>query len=156
MQYYIAHRGNCNGPNPTRENSPDYIDEAIAHGFHAEVDVRLVNGEIYLGHDKADYKVNTDWLLFRKTSLWCHAKDLNALAWLLTTDLRVFWHQNDDYTIASNGKERWAWAYPLKPLCQNSICVMPEWSSDFCHYPFAPGPCVGVCSDHVASIRAQM
>ena len=38
---YIAHRGNIRGPNPERENSPDYIDEAIQSGYYVEVDVRM-------------------------------------------------------------------------------------------------------------------
>jgi hypothetical protein len=35
----IAHRGNLDGPNPSMENHPDYIDAAINAGFHVEVDL---------------------------------------------------------------------------------------------------------------------
>ena len=34
----IAHRGNFAGINRDRENSPDYIEEAIAAGYNVEVD----------------------------------------------------------------------------------------------------------------------
>ena len=35
----IAHRGNIDGPNPERENSPEYIEEALKAGYDVEVDV---------------------------------------------------------------------------------------------------------------------
>ena len=41
MKYYIAHRGNVNGKNESRENSPDYIMEAISLGFYVEIDVYI-------------------------------------------------------------------------------------------------------------------
>ena len=31
--HLIAHRGNISGPNPKRENTPEYIEEAIEKGF---------------------------------------------------------------------------------------------------------------------------
>ena len=53
---FISHRGNLDGLNPDRENSPDYIDEAIKLGFDVEVDVRTKDGQLWLGHDEPQYK----------------------------------------------------------------------------------------------------
>ncbi len=36
---YISHRGNLTGINLERENSPDYIMEAVTADFDVEVDV---------------------------------------------------------------------------------------------------------------------
>jgi hypothetical protein len=38
----IAHRGNLDGPDPTRENSPIYVMAALAAGVDVEVDLWLV------------------------------------------------------------------------------------------------------------------
>ena len=48
----IAHRGNINGINPQRENTIDYIEEAIELGYDVEIDLNLHKGGFYLGHDK--------------------------------------------------------------------------------------------------------
>jgi glycerophosphoryl diester phosphodiesterase len=53
----IAHRGNINGPNPLRENSIDYIEEAISEGFDVEIDLRVEDNQCYLGHDDPQYFV---------------------------------------------------------------------------------------------------
>ena len=36
---WIAHRGNTRGPNPEKENQPEYILQAINEGFDVEIDV---------------------------------------------------------------------------------------------------------------------
>ena len=59
---FISHRGNLDGLNPDRENSPEYIDEAIKLGFDVEIDVRTKDGELWLGHDEPQYKVSEMWL----------------------------------------------------------------------------------------------
>ena len=53
----ISHRGNIRGEVPSRENAPSYIDCAIGNGYEVEIDVRSINGELWLGHDEAQYKV---------------------------------------------------------------------------------------------------
>ena len=51
----IAHRGNLHGPNPDKENSTDYINEAIESGYNVEIDVWFINNKWYLGHDNHIY-----------------------------------------------------------------------------------------------------
>ena len=41
----IAHRGNINGPNPEKENHPDYINTAIKSGYDVEVDVWFIDNK---------------------------------------------------------------------------------------------------------------
>ena len=53
----ISHRGNIKGPNPYRENTPTYIDCAIGNGYDVEIDVRSIDGELWLGHDEPQYKI---------------------------------------------------------------------------------------------------
>ena len=47
----ISHRGNIKGPLPDQENRPSYIDCAMGSGYDVEIDLRIVDGELWLGHD---------------------------------------------------------------------------------------------------------
>ena len=68
----ISHRGNLEGPLPNKENSLEYIDDAIHQGFLVEVDLWVVSKELYLGHDKPQYKISSEWIEKRKNFLWIH------------------------------------------------------------------------------------
>ena len=39
----ISHRGNLTGPNPKKENHPDYILNALREGYEVEIDVWFEN-----------------------------------------------------------------------------------------------------------------
>ena len=140
----ISHRGNLNGKNPSKENSIEYITNALHLGFDVEVDVWSINNKLFLGHDEPQYETNIDFL--NNTKLWCHAKNLEALEKLLSEKIHCFWHQNDDYTLTSRNI---IWAYPGKILNKNSICVMPESAGikDIKNLD-----CLGICSDFIQSI----
>ena len=107
--YLISHRGNINSINKDRENSPDYINEALENGFDVEVDVRFENGKFFLGHDFNQFEIDKKFLLNSK--IWCHAKTNEALIALDQIKAHYFWHQEDDYTITSKG---YIWTYPGK------------------------------------------
>lgn len=143
FQNLIAHRGNIDGINPELENSPEYISEAISQGFDVEIDLRIIGGEFYLGHDSPQYKVNESYLF--NDNFWIHAKNFEALSWLLGKNLKFFWHQNDDFTFTSNG---YIWTYPKKELSKMSIAVMPEWGV---HKNWRS--CYGICTDFPKQVR---
>lgn len=146
----IAHRGNLFGSNIRMENQPDYIDQAIAKGFEAEIDLRTKNDMLYLGHDSADYSISNQYLLERKHCLWVHCKDRQALSFALQLGLNCFWHQTDAYTLTNLG---YVWAYPGQLALEkyNTIMVMPElcWSIDKI-LEFTP---YGFCSDKVEILK---
>ena len=48
----ISHRGNVRGRVPGRENAPSYIDCALGNGYVVEIDVWVIDGEYWLGHDE--------------------------------------------------------------------------------------------------------
>jgi len=139
----ISHRGNINGPNLERENSPDYIDEALGKGYEVEVDLRVINGEWFLGHDEPRYKLNKDWFHERRFKLWIHCKCFEALETLSYEngdEWEFFWHQEDDYTITSS---RYIWAYPGKETGPTTILVLPELTKSNVEN------CYGICSDYI-------
>jgi len=78
----ISHRGNLTGSEPARENSPEFIKEALNAGFDVEIDVWFLDEAFYLGHDKPQYCINNNFLFDHGLSLWCHAKSISALTGL--------------------------------------------------------------------------
>ena len=139
----ISHRGNINGPEPEKENSPKQIDFAIEKGYDVEVDVWYSKKDnVYsLGHDNPEYDIDKEFLIKRRDKLWCHAKNIDSLFEMLLLDLNCFWHQSDDVVLTSRGQ---MWTYPGKKLTKNSICVMPELNYSFDSLP----SCLGYCTDY--------
>ncbi len=145
---FIAHRGLTDGPNNELENKPEQILKSLEEGFHCEVDVRYIDGQWMLGHDRPDYEVDYEFLFL--DGLWIHAKNLEAL-YVLGADksLNFFWHQNDDFTLTSQGE---IWTYPEKPLTGDSIMLMPEWADP--KLERLNFNCKGICSDYVRQIQS--
>ena len=138
----ISHRGNINGKNKNRENSIEYISEALNLGFDVEIDVWYKDGEWFLGHDDPENYVVLDFL--KNDKLWCHAKNIEALNKMLYyPQIHCFWHQEDDVTLTSRN---FIWTYPGKPLTESSIVVLPELNSKT---TILPPNIFGVCSDYI-------
>lgn len=138
----IAHRGNINGSNPNFENDPRYLQEALAGGFHVEVDVWSLNGMFMLGHDAPQYVVNSDFL--RDSRVWCHAKNELAMDDLWSLGAHYFWHENDERTLTSQG---WVWTHPRAKLTRlmsvqvDAELKLPERINEYAS---------AVCSDYVS------
>lgn len=147
----ISHRGNLNGPNPERENHPDYIWEAIQEGYDVEIDVWVVDNKFMLGHDKPQYEFPFDLFNNHYNKLWIHCKNIDALSQLNNMDnigskLNYFWHEEDTVTLTS---KNYIWAYPGKQPIKNSIAVMPEIYNDNVE------GCFGVCSDYIKKYKNE-
>ena len=138
----ISHRGNINGPQPERENSPAYILEAMNARYFVEMDVWYDKGW-WLGHDKPQYKMPRQFLGSPSPHFFFHAKNPAALARLcrIPGSLHAFWHQEDDYTLTSWGL---VWVYPGKKLLKGSIAVLPEKG-----YDGNLKQCYGICSNFI-------
>jgi hypothetical protein len=139
----IAHRGNYVGKNEEFENTPAYIESALRAGYHAEVDVWLINKQWFLGHDGPTYLVD---LWFLKTpKLWLHAKNIEAYFSLYDMNVHVFWHDKDDFIYTSKGV-KWA---NVGVITHDGIVVMPEYSAEISAMlnsgKLKP---LGICSDN--------
>lgn len=140
----IAHRGNYRGRDSERENTLDYLQQAIDAGFDVEVDVWYLEGRYYSGHDVVLQEIGVDFL--SQPCVWTHAKNLPAYVNLYRNpDVHVFWHDRDDFTFTSKGIK---WAYS-GVITHDGIMVMPDYSLDLC-YKIASGQLrpLGVCSDN--------
>jgi len=140
----VSHRGNLTGKEPDRENSPNFITEAIEKGFYVEVDAWVKDGNhIFLGHDKPQYPVSIEFL--KNTKIICHCKNVDSLRLMLDNDVHCFFHKSDDVTLTSKG---YIWTFPKKKLVPGSFCVMPEYG-----YTGDISLCMGICSDFIEDYR---
>lgn len=151
----IAHRGNIDGPNPIKENSPEYIEHAIENGFDVEIDIRYdtFDKSFYLGHDDPQYIVTQYWLGQYMDKLWIHCKNIEALYYFTnnTGGYNYFWHQSDDFTLTS---KNYIWTYPGKTYTSRSVIVMPEWECEIEKLlDFRAYSCYGICSDYIGEIK---
>lgn len=141
----ISHRGNISGRKVPFENRPSYIDEAIEAGYDVEIDVWLIDGVIFLGHDEPQYGITQQWLNERVDKLWIHCKNVEAMEWFnMIGGFNYFWHEKDTMTLTSNG---YMWVYPGKQPVKNSIAVMPEIYND------DVSKCLGICSDVIQNYK---
>lgn len=145
---FIAHRGNISGPQPEKENKPDYIKEALSQGYDVEIDLWVVDGAYWLGHDKPVDVVDEEFL--KTSGLWVHCKNVEALQRCLELNVHCFFHVTDNATLTS---QNFIWVYPGKAQTLNSIVVMPEWDYGDDVEKIKNLKFCGVCSDFVQRYR---
>ena len=147
---YIAHRGNMNGPSAL-ENHPDHIREALQAGFDVEVDVWLIDGDIWFGHNEPQYPAHITVLNNR---YWLHCKNIEALRFfggIEINEANVFWYESDDYTLTN---KRFIWTNIGKDLTGRSIMVMPEVTDSTLENTLDVD-CAGICSDWIQKIKVM-
>jgi hypothetical protein len=143
----IAHRGLIKGPSKTLENQPHNLRATLEQGYDCEIDLWVFDNRLYLGHDGPQFNVTQAFI--ENPKFWIHAKNLEAFYWLTDTQLTYFWHENDKFTLTSNG---YIWSYPEQDLTNKSIRLMPEWA-DPGLTTVKENVCYGVCSDYILKIN---
>jgi len=104
----ISHRGNLNGIDSSSENNPDSIIEVLNLGFDVEVDLRLYNDKLFLGHDEPEYRVDLNFL--KQSGVWVHVKNKEVIPLLRNeTNIHWFWNETDQLTLTSRG---YVWCFP--------------------------------------------
>lgn len=137
-----SHRGNLKGPNSKFENHPDYIDEAIAEGLSVEVDLRFDDKNFYLGHDRAQYKINLDWMLGRKQSLLFHCKEI--ITFFDPNQFHYFCHSKDEFVLTSHLK---IWIHDHNLLINSKNLIVPLMNKDQIDKYFDKKSAFDVCTD---------
>jgi len=146
----ISHRGNTNAIIPDSENKKEYIDNAIRLGYDVEVDIWMVDNMLFLGHDEPQYEVELNWLMERKTSLWIHTKNFQALNYLIDKGVRIFYHQQEEQTIINNCNV--IWSHDLDNTSDKSIIPLLSLESlrnNHQQYKHV----YGICSDFIEYIK---
>jgi len=134
-----SHRGNFGGH--AIENAANKLP---LDRWSCEIDLWKIKDMLYLGHDGPEYLVMGNWLEYYSDKLLIHAKNADALSYLINSPkLLGFWHQTDDFTLTTDGKH--AIIYPGKQLIPNAIVMKPElyhWDTLVESKPF------GICTDY--------
>jgi hypothetical protein len=139
----IANLGNHSGRNIQRENTVEYIEEAIALGYDVKIDVWLIDTQWYIGHDFPTEKI--DLLFMERPRIWANCKNLIGYVSLYNNPkTHVFWHNKDEFVFTSKGI-KWA---NVGVETTDGVIYMPEDSIDICHKlskkSFEP---LGICSN---------
>jgi hypothetical protein len=145
---WIAHRGNIDGPDTANENKIEYIDHVLyTTDYDVEIDISWIGGKLYLGHEEPQEELPTRYLNNKR--LWLHCKNSQALLYMnIYGTATYFWHQDDDYTLTSNGK---IWVYPGIQLLKGSIAVIPEVA-----YKGELKESYGICTDYINRFKQEV
>lgn len=140
----IAHRGNINGPNPDKENTISYINSALNSGFDVEVDVSMNNGDLYLGHDNLQEKIQLRYLMNKR--IWVHCKTPDTFIELSKhTHINSF-YQEDDLICRTQLGFFWHHSDYSDHLSDKSIIVSLEYNDKLLNLGHTVH---GICSDYV-------
>lgn len=132
-----------NGPNPSMENNPEYINETLRAGYDVEIDVWMLSDGMYLGHDKPTHKINKYFL--QNQRIWSHCKNLETYMYLLKyQDINCFIQNEEDIVITSRG---YLWAHSKCCVWNDKTVVTQLDSRNWKPHHFA----FAVCSDYICS-----
>lgn len=161
---YISHRGNLNGRIESHENHPEYIEAAINAGYDVEIDLRMKDGMMYLGHDVPQYHVSDGWLLAKAKHLWIHTKDFESLNFMLGDSMNrcnFFAHTADPFVSISHPlnrstKMKLIWLHELEQPCSIQHCIVPLLDLESVrHSKLKYNDVYGVCSDYVVECKKK-
>lgn len=145
----IAHRAKFKYWELVTENNPYQAAWLVDMGLDIELDIWMVENELWLGHDLPQYKINENFILHVSKFAWFHCKNFEALDFFSNnfSNLNYFWHENDDYTITSNG---FIWTNVGKYVGPKSILVFPEktFNTDTLKEDVERLAPYGICTDH--------
>ena len=146
----ISHRGCLDGPDPSIENNPNQIDLAIKHALDVEIDLWMLDENLFLGHDDPQYPITIKWLNERSDKLWVHCKNIKVLDYLSSqqSNLNYFFHQADHVTLTS---KNFLWVYPKKEFTENSVIVSMD-QSDLKKLKDSQIQPMAVCTDYPLSL----
>ncbi len=151
----IAHRANLNGPNIESENKVHSIRKCLDLGYDVEIDIRLIDGKLFLGHDVPQESIEIEELIEINEKCWIHCKNLAALTFLNKNGqgLNYFWHEKDSYTLTSKG---FIWTYPGEHTTYSCICVMPELFLDQSNFSNLLNMRIsGICTDYPNKFKIE-
>ena len=148
---FISHRGNISGPNPERENTVDYIREALSKGYDCETDLWWHNGEFWTGHDRpTSSQIEALFSRDNQSRIIFHCKTIQTLHMMVETfryqKFHYFFHGKDPCTLTSL---RMIWTFPGQELTPNSIWMFPETTID----SIGVKNVAGVCSDYIEHMK---
>jgi len=143
----ISDKGNISGPNILLENTPDYIDFAIAQGYNVKIDLWYQDSKFFLGTNGPKTQIEWDWLtnIERLEYLWINCMNIQTFSFLLENGnaLNFFYNNTDEVTITSKG---FPWSNISNQYNTNTIACNTTNLDNV----------IGVCSDWVSKWSKQI
>lgn len=164
----ISHRGNLDGPDPSRENTIEAITGAMALGYSVEFDVRMLDGYFYFGHDKPQMPIDLAALSELNQVydgiLYAHCKTVGSLQKFSSCpDLHYeisrcsiipFFHDIDECVLLINGQ---VWIHPRVQLTADIMLERTIYVSPGMIEPGnLNGLIDGICTDYPNSIKKAL
>jgi len=136
---YISNKGNISGRDPKKENTVEYLLQAVQDGYCIKTDLWVIKGRLVTGNDFPANGIILD--RFEKDKLLIQARNLPALLFLLENGYHCFWRESDDIVL-TNKNFVLSFNNSLIPKC---IVMNPEKNiiSDWSNY-------LGLCSDFIS------
>jgi hypothetical protein len=136
---YISNKGNISGRDPKKENTVEYLLQAVQGGYCIKTDLWVIKGRLVTGNDFPANGIILD--RFEKDKLLIQARNLPALLFLLENGYHCFWRESDDIVL-TNKNFVLSFNNSLIPKC---IVMNPEKNiiSDWSNY-------LGLCSDFIS------
>ena len=136
---YISNKGNLSGKDPKKENTVEYLLEAVQAGYCIKTDLWVIKGRLVTGTDFPAHGINLE--KFEKDKLLIQARNLPALLFLLENGYHCFCRESDDIVL-TNKNFVLSFNNSLIPKC---IVMNPEENivSDWNNY-------LGLCSDFIS------
>jgi len=136
---YISNKGNISGRDPKKENTVEYLLQAVQDGYCIKTDLWVIKGRLVTGNDFPANGIILD--RFEKDKLLIQARNLPALLFLLENGYHCFWRESDDIVL-TNKNFVLSFNNSLIPKC---IVMNPEKNiiSEWSNY-------LGLCSDFIS------
>lgn len=163
----ISHRGNLHGPNREKENTENYLLEALNSGFDLEFDVWYLSSKFWLGHDEPQIPFSFDSIIqwssrYTNQHLYVHCKNTSALENILNHEKKniiPFFHDVDRCILL---RDNTIWVHPNavtaienrnRSIAVVSTCRNVEYdvscNTDYLNF-------YGICTDYPVDVRNSL
>tara|TARA_R110000772_G_scaffold249530_1_gene363778 strand:- start:18401 stop:18871 length:471 start_codon:yes stop_codon:yes gene_type:complete len=104
----ISNKGNTEGSYADKENTPDYVLDALKKGYNVKIDIWLDDGQLRLYTNKPDAKISEMFLCNQYMFLWIQCKNIESFQYLMMykSFLNFFYNEIDNFSLTS---QRYIW-----------------------------------------------
>lgn len=163
----ISHRGNLYGPDKEKENTENYLLEALNSGFDLEFDIWYFASKFWLGHDMPKRSFSVDSVIqwasrYQNQNFYVHCKNTWALENILIiekSNIIPFFHDIDHCILLRNNT---IWVHPNavssiskknRSIAVISYCKRIGYHID---YDIDTTDFYGICTDYPIDVRNSL
>ncbi len=138
----IAHLGNIDGQDVELQNTPAYLQAALAQGWHVCCDVVSRHGGFALPTQRG--LAPMPYSMLSHARVWCRAADPETFDALAQVGAHIVLRDTNSWSPTNHG---YLWTHPDAPLTPRSIAAYPELAApDW----LKSREIAGICSNEIA------